>query len=430
MMWKSLPETWQVDVRTGLVSLKTKMQPEVRPAAVACAVAAAVGMLLTAITLSAVTKGTDFFYYFCFSRLVALGHGAQIYDSRVLGAFQRHLASPIRVPGGFIPNVYPPFFAVALAPLADLPYSISFISWLLLNCIALGLSLLYLERYARLGRRGVILFRAAALASLPVVVASLLGQVSFLMLGLLCISMHALRTDRDRIAGVALGLTLIKPQYAVAFLLVLVIQRRYHSLAAFVATAAVLFVGPIFVLGWSIDTSYIQTLAHAASWGSSVGGFTPSANRSLVGFTRLLFPAPIAAPLSIVLDLIALGVMGMAAVKSRSIELPFGIAVVVTLLVGQHVLIHDLTLLLIPAAIAWRFRAMAPNGTLILGVILYLAIYVGFSTSITWHIQVPTIAMAVLGVWLFLIVLRGSSNHTPVAVTQVPPGGSNLPAPI
>jgi alpha-1,2-mannosyltransferase len=389
-----------------------------------------VGVLLVAITKAAVTKGTDFFYYFCVSKLVALGHGGQIYDSRVLGALERHLASPLRVPGGLIPNVYPPFFAAALAPLAELPYSPAYDVWLLINCIALGLSLLYLERYAQLSRTGVIVFRIAALASLPVIVALLLGQVSLLMLALLCITFEALRTDRDRVAGVALGLTLIKPQYALAFLLVLVIGRRYQALLAFIATAVVLFLAPIVVLGWSTDVSYVRTLAHALGWGSSVGGFAPQVNRSFEGFARLLFPAAIATPLSILLDLIALGVLALAALRSRSLELLFALAVVVALLASQHVLIHDLTLLLIPAAIAWKFRAMAPKGTLILGAALYLSIYIGFSTSLTHRVQVPTVAMTAFGAWLFLIVLRTSSTPHPVTTGRVPAEGANLPAPI
>jgi hypothetical protein len=61
MMWKSLPGAVQAEVTMGLASLRAKMEPKVRPVAVACAVAAAVGALLTAITQSAVTKGTDFF---------------------------------------------------------------------------------------------------------------------------------------------------------------------------------------------------------------------------------------------------------------------------------------------------------------------------------------------------------------------------------
>jgi Glycosyltransferase family 87 len=410
----------------GLILLWAKMQQEVRPATVACAMAAALGLLLSVVTRSAVTKGTDFFYYFCVSKLVALGHGGQVYDSRRLGVLERSLAFPVRVPGGLIPNVYPPFFAVALAPLADLPYLVAYILWLLLNCIALGSSLVYLEHYAQLGRTGVVVFRTAAFASLPVIVTLLLGQVSFLLLALLCITFHAARTHMDLVAGVSLGLTLIKPQYALPFILVLALQHRYRSLVAFAATAAFLFVVPIAVLGWSSDPSYIRTLMHAVDWGSSVGGFAPKVNRSFGGFAQLLFPTSVATPVSIVLDVIALGAVVVAAFKSREIEVPFGLAVVVALLASQHVLIHDLTLLLIPAAIAWKFRSLAPRGTVILGAFVYLSFYVGFDTSVTRHIQIPTLATTALSVWLFIIVVRGSRMGP--GIPSASRAGAQLPA--
>lgn len=388
----------------------------------------ALGAVLCLITRSAVTKGSDFFYYFCVSRLVALGHGAQVYDPRILGALERHLAYPVRVPGGLMPNVLPPFFAVAVAPLADLPYSLAYLAWLLLNCLLLGVSVFYLERYAHFGRTGKIVFRIAAFVSLPVIVALLLGQVSFLLLALLCLTLHAARSGMDRTAGVALGLTLIKPQYALPFLLVLVLQGRCRSFVAFVATACVVFLAPVTVLGWSTDVSYIQTLMHAVRWGNSVGGFSPGVNRSFGGFTQLLFPPSVATVVSIMLDLIALGAVVVAARKSRTIDAPFGLALVVALLASQHVLIHDLTLLLIPAAMAWRYRSIAPRGTLLLGALVYFSLYAGFNISLTRPIQVPTIAMTALAVWLFIIVVRASRTDARFPSSRSSMAGTQLSA--
>jgi Glycosyltransferase family 87 len=385
---------------------------------VACASATVLGVVLSLMTRSPVTKGTDFFYYFCVSKLVAQGRGSHVYDPRALGLLERSLAHPVRVPGGLIPNVYPPFFAVALAPLANLPYSLAYVVWLLLNCILLGWSVFYLEQYAHFGRRGRAIFRLATFVSLPVIVGLLLGQVTFILLALLCSTFFAANSRMDRLAGVSLALTLIKPQYALPFLLIFVLHRRHQALIAFMATACALFVVPNLVLGWSADQAYIEALLHATRWGGEVGGFSPRVNRSFSGFTQLLMPTPASRVANAVLDVLALGAVIVTTVRTRELDLPFGLALVVALLASQHVLLHDLTLLIIPAAIAWRYRTVAPTSTLALGALVYLSMYMGFNASLTRSIQLPTIAMSALAVWLFVIAWRVSTNRPPYATLR------------
>jgi hypothetical protein len=111
-------------------------------ATIACLLACLLGALLAAISGYWRAKGTDFFYYFCVSKLVGDGHGDLIYDPRALGIVERALAFPVRVPNGLIPNVYPPFFAVALEPLTKLPYDFAFVLWLGLNCCLFAVSVL------------------------------------------------------------------------------------------------------------------------------------------------------------------------------------------------------------------------------------------------------------------------------------------------
>lgn len=371
-----------------------------------------VGATLAIVTGSPLAKGTDFFYYFCVSKLVEQGHGSQVYDLRSLGLLERALAHPLRVPGGVIPNVYPPFFAVALAPLAALPYALSYFLWLLMNCVLLGLSVFYLERYARFDLTGRIAFRLVTFGSVPVIVGLLLGQVSFVLLALLCVTWFAARADWHRTAGVALSLTLVKPQYVLPFLLIFFIHRRRASLLAFAVAACFLFIAPSFVLGWSTDQAYVQTLAHAARWGGDVGGFAPRLNRSFSGFTQLLMPAPASTAVNAILDVLALAAVVITAVRVRSMDLSFGLALVVALLVSQHVLIHDLLLLTIPLVIAWRYRSEAPYGTLALAAMVCLSLYLGFDASLTHGIQVPTLAMTALGVWLFVIAWHMSTRRS------------------
>jgi hypothetical protein len=374
--------------------------------------------LLSAITQSPVARGTDYFYYYCVSWLVARGHGGSAYNNRVLGALERRLAAPDRVPHGVIPNVYPPSFAVALAPLTWLPYAVGFLVWLGISVLCLGCAVALLEEYAQFDRIGRVVFRAACIMSLPVVVALLLGQVSCILLALLSGAFLALRVDRQGLAGACLGLCLIKPQYVLPFLLVVVVQRKWRAVAWFGCVAALLFLLPLPVLGISADGNYMSTLLRAIHWGENVGGFTPLVNRSLGGFVQLLLPQAPALWVSSVLDLAALGAVAIVSRGSRTVELPFAFATVVALLASQHVLIHDLTLLILPSAIAWRYRVFAPGATRTLIALLWGAMYAGFSAEFTHRIQLPTMAMAAFAVLLVVIWSRAQGVRQDIDPTS------------
>jgi len=80
-----------------------------------------------------------------------------------------------------LPFLYPPFVAVALAPLAALPYALAFLFWLALNCMLYFTVSYALERYAGLTGRRAFLVRLGSVCSLPVFMALGLGQVSILV---------------------------------------------------------------------------------------------------------------------------------------------------------------------------------------------------------------------------------------------------------
>lgn len=368
--------------------------------AVAAAAALVLGVVLVVDTGSSQSRGTDFFYYYCVLKLVAVGHGGHIYDLGALGHLERALAFPLRVPHGVIPNVYPPMFAVVLAPLAALPYTSAYVVWLVINCFLLGISVLQIERYARLELPHKMVFWVAAFSFVPVIVALLQGQFSIVLLALLAASLCSASEGREGFAGVALGITVLKPQYALAFLLVFLLQRRWRAIAAFCATAGALFLLSLPVVGFWEYPAYVHTLVHATSWGAGMGGFSALANRSFAGFTQLLLPAPAARVATLGLDLLVLLVLAYSALRIRSVDIPFGLAVVVALLTGQHVLIHDLSLLLIPAAVSLRYQHDGPRRVAIVLGLIYGAVLVGFKPGLFGPLQLPTLAMCALAGWL------------------------------
>lgn len=362
-------------------------------------------------TGAATTAGTDYFYYLAVTKLAALGHGAQIYNLGVLGGLERSLAYPLRIPHGALPNVYPPFFALTLMPLAVLPYSAGYLTWLAVNSACLAWALWRLEALLGLTGRARVALRVAATAFLPVVVALLQGQVSMVLLAAFTGCFLALRTGHDRRAGALLGLTLIKPQFALPFLLLLLIHRRRRALLSFAATAAGLSLLPVPFLGLQPLVAYARTLIQATSWGANMGGFQPPVNRSFAGFTGVLLPHGPATAIALLLDLAALAVLVWVAWRTPELEIPFALAVVVSLLASQHVLIHDLSLLILAAAGAWRVRATGPRHLGMVLVAAYLAVVIGFPLAQVLRIQVPTLGMITVGAWLVIAARRARATR-------------------
>ncbi|MGH2442266.1 MAG: glycosyltransferase family 87 protein [Chloroflexota bacterium] len=346
--------------------------------------------------------GSDFFYALCSARLVLAGHGSHIYDPVMLGHLERQLAYPGIVPGGSIPNPYPGIFAVALVPLALLPLKTAYLVWLAINCVFLGVSIFFLEQYARLAPRGRAFFRHLSIISLPAAAALLQGQMSCLLLALFTGSFFATRRGHPYLAGGLLAFTIIKPQYTAPFLLVYLLRGKWRTVATFAGVASILALIPIPFIGLRTVIDYPNVARQAAGWASNVGGFGPDVNRSFAGFTHLLLPAGQAGIATVALDLMALTLLVVVTARARSFDRCFGLATVVAVLVSQHALNHDLTLLVIPAAIALRYQLLP---TLYAGLVLIgieLALTVGVKLAGPTPVQFPTLAVCALGIYLVL----------------------------
>ncbi len=196
---------------------------------------------------------SDVLVYYSASHLVLAGHGSAIYSFPALKAVESstlHSGLTVRNQAAFL---YPPFVALALAPLAAVGYSSAYLLWFILNCLLLVGVLVALQRYLQLRRSGSVLLVVAGASFFPVFATLAQGQVSMLLLAVLTASFLALRAQRDGWAGALLALALIKPPYVLPFLLLLLVQGRWRALASFCAAGAALALLPMAVLGPSIN---------------------------------------------------------------------------------------------------------------------------------------------------------------------------------
>jgi hypothetical protein len=343
---------------------------------------------------------SDLLVYYSASHLVLLGHGGAIYTLGALKAVERSALHALLLPRTEAVFLYPPFVALALAPFAALGYAATYVLWLLVNCALLAAVLRALARYLDLGALDTAFLAAAGASFLPVVATLLQGQVSILLLAAVAGVFFALRSGRDMLGGALLGLVLLKPPYVLPFLVLLLVQRRWRALGAFVAAAGVLALIPIPVLGVSTDLQYLHLLREAAGWHTSSGGFSPQANENLWGFFRLLLPASVATMAQVAVSAaVLLGVAQIARRPGRSVDVTFAAATVAAVLVNPHVLIHDLALLLLPAAVVlrWTGKGKAVPVLLIAG---YGAALAAAPIEAMTHVQVLVPVMAGAVLWL------------------------------
>ncbi|MFF7051173.1 glycosyltransferase 87 family protein [Streptomyces griseorubiginosus] len=155
-----------------------------------------------------------------------LHHGGRLYDYRVPGT-----------PYGF---TYPPFAAVAMAPMALVGLRTAIAVGLLLNLAALVLvvRLLTGRAWRRLGWYGCTLGACALALFEPLRDTFSFGQVNLLLLALVLVDARLLATGRGRLAGVGIGLAAAVKLTPALFIGLLLVTRRRR--AAAVATVVAL----------------------------------------------------------------------------------------------------------------------------------------------------------------------------------------------
>ncbi|HZU14487.1 MAG TPA: glycosyltransferase 87 family protein [Chloroflexota bacterium] len=362
-------------------------------------------------------RTTDFAQYYAAASMILHGHIGALYNLSATWHLQRQIAGPTHGVFAVIPYLYPPYFALALVPLALLPYGLAYLIWLACNCLMLSLAMFFLEGAADLGRRGTIAFRLLALASLPILLALGLGQVSLLLLVLCTLALVALRRGYDRAAGGLLAVASLKPAYLLPVLLVLLLTRRRRALEGYLAGVAVLIAAVLPFSGLGIYAGYLRLLRLDESWqGGANGGFwyhgvpissatyAPQWNQSLAGFSQLLLPHSTAGPLYLVASLVVVLAVAWIAWKAPSITLPFGAAIAAGLLISPHTLMYDLAVALLPAAacLGWR-RAAKPVLIPAALIAVELAVTIGYKLAFFVPVQLAVPALVLL-VGLFALV--------------------------
>jgi hypothetical protein len=204
----------------------------------------------------------DFVAYWAAAQLAGAGNPAGAYDLGLHRAVELG-AIPL---GGALPFAYPPCFLILLAPFGLIAYPAAAAIWVLLTfafyCAAL--------------RRWAPALPWLSLSFPPLLINVVTGQAGMLTAALFVGGM-ALLPKRPLVAGLLLGLLVVKPQLGLVLPLALLAGREWRAVGGAAASAAGLVLLSLVLFGW----------APWQAWLGNAGLIASIASEGLAGWHRM-----------------------------------------------------------------------------------------------------------------------------------------------
>ena len=298
----------------------------------------------------------DFTAFYAAGQCVQRGLGSQLYSMETQGRIQQEFAAGVKIRNGPLPFTHPPFEAALFVPFAFLSYSGAYWAWTAVSLLLLLAFLVGLRSHVtRLRAWSEGLPFLCGLAFFPVFVCLLQGQDSLLMLLLFGLAFAAMKSGRDFVAGICLGLALFRFQLVLPVVAVVLLRRRWKVALGFAFAAAALTGVSTAVVGWGPLLSYPRELLQF-SHVQAATAMNPRNMPNLRGLVSVLFGEGNLA--HGVLALLSLSLLGFAAWRWKAdarrpdFDLGFGLTLVIAVIVSYHLMAHDLSVLLIPLLLA------------------------------------------------------------------------------
>jgi hypothetical protein len=256
--------------------------------------------------------GADYAGFYSAATLLNTNLSSRLYDFALQDAIY-HTVLPDDP--NHLPYLHPPFVAVALRPLARLPYAWSFGAWLLISggLYLAGLVLTFRILHSR-PRTDQPLLLLLAFSFEPFIMECWIGgQLSAFGFFCLALTYFCLETDRPTAGGMALGFCLYKPTLLVLLLPMLALTRCWRALAGFTLVGGGLAGVSLAAVGWRACRDYAWLLvgfARAAS-GSEGRGLPVSKFVDLNAFCRLFFGDPLPVWLLLLIVAVPLGCLAI-----------------------------------------------------------------------------------------------------------------------
>ena len=354
-------------------------------------------------------KGADFVHFYTLGHLASAQQTDTIYNMKAL-----HDAQVALVPDSgpdLYPTVYPPQAAVIFAPFSGLSYQPALLIWNLLTIALYALIVWSAWRRvsSQLSDRTLVL--AAAAAFPPFWSLILYGQITILILAAFWLGWLALERGRHYLAGVAFGLLALKPQFGIPLAAIVVAGGEWRMLAGAVSSVAVQAAAVWLVLGTSVFASFAETLRVTVTYADWLES-KPFMSHSLRALTRLL-PNWAGLPLWAALAAVVLWYTVKVWKSTAPLRVRLGVVMLASVLVNPHVIVYDVTLLVLPLIWfgAYMLEAERQTQAPAFGMLVYwlfAALFIPTAAVIGVQMSVPL--MMFLLVFVTRVVEPGSAK--------------------
>ncbi|HTW31813.1 MAG TPA: glycosyltransferase family 87 protein [Candidatus Sulfotelmatobacter sp.] len=319
-------------------------------------------------------KFQDFLPVYISARLITQHRAADLYDPHIEAG---ELHSIIHRPTGVqVPNLYGPQVGLLFFPLAKLSFSAAALLWAAIS-VLIYFACIYAIRTRCLHIRSNRTIFLSAIAFPPLFHFFLRGQISPLLLLAFTLAFLALSAERPFLAGLALGLLFLKPQFLIAIPLILYLSRSWKLLAGLILSATAQLAIVAAFLGPAALRRYLNLLLNTPHWIDSAElSLAPIQMHSLRSFWTLLIPSSAVAATLYVFTAIFVIALATAIWKSSApLVLRFSALTLAAVLVDPHLFIYDL-IVLAPVFLLlfdWTLEYPREPFTPILQVLLYLS---------------------------------------------------------
>ena len=359
-------------------------------------------------SISGTIKGPDFLQFYTIGSLVRTHHAEALYDFAAL-----HRAQVALVPESapeLYPPVYPPQAALLFAPFSVLSFRQAMLLWSLLTIVIYSVIVRSAWRpvAAALPDSGFVV--AAAAAFPPFWNLVLYGQITIIVLAAFWAGWIALERQKPFLAGLAFGLLLIKPQFAIPLVVLVLVYRQWAMLLGAVTSIAVQLGAIAIALGCRVLEAYARfvpvVLRHADLLEAK-----PFQSHSLRALARLA-PSSIALPLWAILSAAVMVCMVKLWKSGAPLRVRLGVLILGSVLVNPHLIVYDAAVLALP--LIWfggYVQERAPRADAVKYWTIVYWLYVTFlaPTAAAIGVQASVILMALLIVVITRIVASDST---------------------
>ncbi len=345
---------------------------------------------------------------------------------------------PIEVP----PGLYPPPYYLTVVPFALLSPVVSFVIWTAVQVLIAGYVVIRLVK--RFSNPSPVL-AIALILFFPIPFSLFYGQATILLMFAVLQAYDAFERGDEGRAGMWLAVLFLKPQYAIAFPLILLYKRRWRAFAGLTAIAAAIGVTSLFMMGIGgirnyLDLSHLYTgfhnrhptvrPEHMMNWHSVLINLFPNLpDGTGTALTWLMA----------LLSFAALPFLWRGEWNPRSVRFAeqMLVSMIIVLMASFHSHIHGAVLLLVPGCVIMangcRSRALRLSiQSGLIGIpILHFGLLIALSRD-SYKIVVPLAGVVLCLVASASVLIRGVTQsadvNQPVSTPQleqaVPPQGS------